>query len=268
MNKNLAQMLKVAEGRYLAETEKSLFKQYYESLPQRLAYAEEMAQTEDLVIKNTLDAFYQKYPDMLTIPESRSKSERDMAYLLRTVTTAMVQNDYSEVVAKVKFIFDIFARLNFTPGAIDFAYDTLREQVKAQLSNEAASQISGFMNVLHAQRLAAWQEMQDKHHVLVEALKNKVLEQYPQVQDMHSPEENLRRDMTALLQACGQAMVSQTQVPVNDLKAWLYRFFDGLQFEMDVVYNTYANAHETLAPHLSHETLDLLKPHLQNLAKA
>lgn len=268
MNSNLAQMLKVAEGRYLAEAEKSLFKQYYESLPQRLAFAKEMAESEASIIKNTLDTFYQKYPDMLKIHESRGKSERDMAYFLRAVTTAMVQDDYSEVVARVKFIFDIFSRLNFTPGAIDFAYDTLREQVVTHLSKEASTQLAGFMNVLDASRLSAWQELQDKHHILVETLKDKVLEQFPQVQTMHSPEENLRRDMNALLNACAQGVASQSDAPVNAMKAWLYGFFEGLQFEMDVVYTTYANAHETLAPHLSNETLELLKPHLQNLAKA
>lgn len=264
MNKNLAQMLKVAEGRYLAEAEKSLFKQYYESLPQRLTYAEEMAQKEAAIIKSTLDAVYQKYPDMLNTPEYPD----NMTYLLRTVTTAMVQDDYSEVVAKVKFIFDIFDRLNFPSGAVAFACDALREQVNSNLSNEASAQLTGFMNLLHAPRLAAWQEMQDKNYILVEVLKNEVLERFPEVQNMNSPEENLRRDMNALLSACSQAVASQTEEPVKALKTWLYGFFDGLQFKMDVVYDTYANAHETLAPHLSSDTSALLKPYLQSLAKA
>lgn len=267
MNKNLTQMLKVSEGRYLSDTEKTLFQNYYQNLPQRLAHAQAVEAAEAQIIKATLDIFYEKYPDMLNISASREKSERDMAYLLRTVTTAMVQNEYANLIPKVKFIFDIFARLNFTPGAIDFAYITLREQVRTQIAAETHEAMEPFLNVLHARRLISWQEIQDKAPQLIQALTQKVFEDHPEVKNMNSPEENLRRDMRALLDACSQAMVSQNDAPVDELKQWLYAFFKGLAFDMDTVFKTYADAPETLAPHLSSDTLTRIKPYLKRLAE-
>ncbi len=267
MNHNLANMLKVAEGRYLATAEKELFKSYYEGLPARLAHAEDIEKQEAAIIKQTADTFYAKFPNMLQISDSRAKTERDMAYLLRTVTNAMVQQDYTEAIPKVRFIFDIFDRLNFESGSMAFAYATLQNEVKNHVSNDAYQSMESFLNLLHPVRLDAWKELQQKQSQLIKKLSEHVLSQYPEVQNMHSPEENLRRDMEALLNACGEAMVSQSLQPVRDIKHWLFAFFKGLQFEMDVVHSTYAKAPDLFQEELSEATLTLLKPALEELTR-
>lgn len=267
MNKNLVHMLKVAEGRYLAEAETSLFQSYYENLPKRLRYSQEVEKAEAAILKMTFDTFYAQHPEMAQMPDSREKGERDMAYLLRTVTTAMVQDEYDEVIPKVKFIFDIFDQLNLSSNTMHDAYEHLRQSLKANVSDEAFEALSSFLNVLHPGRLKAWQEVNDKQHLFVEALKDWVLDTYPQIKQMNEPEENLRKDMHALFNSCAQAMVSQSDKPVEQTKVWLYTYFKGLRFDMDMVYKTYAQGPEIMRGHLSSETMALFEPYARLLSQ-
>ena len=268
MNKNLANMLKVSEGRYLAEAEKALFQQYYQGMPERLAHAKEIEDKEQAIIGATLDTFYSKYADMQQHPENRPKAERDMSYLLRGATLAMVQQDYSEWIPQALFIFDIFDQLGFPEGSMAFAYAELRQQARAHLSTAAADALSGYLEVLNPDHLAAWEEINTRQDQLVEKLKDYVLEKHPEVKEMNNPEDNLRRDMHILVAACAEQVASGDEAPVQAVKAWLYAFFEGLQFEMPVIHETYAAAPGQWQDLLSAPTLEKLKTPLGSLSQA
>ena len=268
MNHNLESMLTVSEGRYLTELEKNLYKSYYDSLPQRFTHAKEVEQNESQLIQATVKNLMSKYPQLGEMLEPETKGQRDMTYLLRAATMAMIQNDYHEFIPKVAFVFDIFNNLNFPQGSIEFAYDSLRSNAKEMLSEQASQAMMPFLNALSPARVKAWQELNSKMPKMVGALSEYALTTHSQIFKPENNGEHLRKDMKALLGACGQAMLAQSEQPIEDVKAWLYGFFKELNFGMDFVFETYAKAPEIFAQHLSEETLNAFKPYLAVLTRA
>lgn len=267
MNENLQQMLKVAEGRYLRAEETRLFQAYYAELPRRLEHMRQLEACEQACISAALDALFSRFPTLLEVSDIRAQTERDMSYLYRSATMAMVQQDLNTLAHKAEFVFAIFESLGLPTAAVAFAYQALREQIQQRLAAPDWEQISPYFQVLSAARMAHWRHWRDHLSELVTSGTDYVLRTWPALAELPDVESHMGKDMRVLLQAVGLAMLSQSPLPVTERKAWLYSYFTGLRFDMEMVYTSYAALPDLASPYLEAETLNAIRPWLKLLSE-
>jgi hypothetical protein len=265
MNENLKEMLKVAEGRHLSTEESKLFRNYYEELPKRLELMRLLEKKEKALVNQALNAFFAEYPGLNSASDTRANAERDMTYLYRAATNAMVQQDYLSLAQKADYIFAIFANLGFPTGAMESAYNQLRKQLQSEVDSKTWECIGPFFQVLSEQRLAYWHELEKKMPLLIQKGVDYVFNSWPQLKNLPDVETHLKKDMQTLLKTVGLSMLSQSADPVNEKKAWLYAYFRNLRFDMQMVFQTYRNLPQLSQELLSEQTLQALKPWLQIL---
>ncbi|MGV3524288.1 MAG: hypothetical protein ACO1RX_08690 [Candidatus Sericytochromatia bacterium] len=267
MNENLQQMLKVSEGRYLRAEETRLFEAYYAQLPQRLEQMRQLEAAEQICLSASVDALFQRFPALLEMPGLRAQTERDLSYLYRSATMAMVQQDLGSLANKAEFVFAIFTSLGLPTAALEFAGHALREQIQQRLSAADWEQVAPYFQALSATRLDHWRHWRDKLPEVVKSNTAYVLRTWPALAQLPDVETHMGKDMRVLLQAVGLAMLSQSPLPVTERKAWLYSYFTGLRFDMEMVYTSYAALPELAGPHLEAETLNALRPWLKLLSE-
>lgn len=265
MNENLKEMLKVAEGRYLKAEEQQLFRQYYEELPKRLELMQLLQQKEKNCINQALNRFFGEYPGMNNASDTRLKAERDMTYLYRAATNAMVQHDFWVLAQKADYIFAIFANLGFPAGTMEAAYQHLRQSLQTELDKTTWEYVRPFFQILSEQRLTHWRELQKKMPALLEKTANFVFSNWPQLKSLPDVDAHLKKDIHSLLNTAGLAMLSQSPAPVNEKKAWLYAYFKTLRFDMQMVFQTYHQLPKLSEDVLSDSCRQAMQPWLQLL---
>lgn len=268
MNHNLNLMLKVSEGRYLREAEVTLFREYYSALPQRLELLRELQQLENTCVNATLNALFAELPGMAGMPEARAKAERDMGYLYRSAAQAMAHQDLPRIAEAAGFVFAIFDNLGLPAKSMETAYELLREQLSQRLAASKWEQVRRYYEVLSPSRLSAWRELANQLPALIQAGIGHTLTTWPQLKELPQVETHMAKDMQALLQAAGLAMLSRSPQPVEEIKAWLYVYFQTLRFDMQMVYDTYRALPELSKPLLSADTHAALTPWLESLQQA
>lgn len=266
MNHNLTQILKVAEGRYFSPEETALFEAYYQQLPARLSHYKVLEKAEASVIKDTLKALFQGDALMADMADSEVKGQRDMAYLYRAASLAMVQCDLDALAEKASFVFDIFEQLKFPEANLERAYDLLRQSIAQQVPKSTWDAAQPYFNVLSASRLRYYRELQDKMGPITQSLLEQMYTVNPQLKALNQ-DEHCKKDFHSLISACAVAMLSQDASTVNDRKHWLYAYFKTLRFDINNVYDTYRTLPEILQRHLSAEAQEALEPYVKLLAQ-
>lgn len=265
MNENLKEMLKVAEGRHLRAEEKQLFQEYYEELPKRLELMRLLQQKEKSCIHQALNGFFGEYPGMNNAPDTRLKAERDMTYLYRAATNAMVQHDFLALAQKADYIFSIFANLGFPAGTMEAAYQHLRQNLQTELDKTTWEYVRPFFQILSEQRLTDWRELQRKMPVLLDRTTEFVFSNWPQLKNLPDVDAHLKKDIHSLLNTAGLAMLSQSPTPIQEKKAWLYAYFKTLRFDMQMVFQTYHQLPKLSEGVLSEHCRQAMQPWLQHL---
>ncbi len=265
MNRNLKEMLKVAEGRHLRTEESQLFRQYYEELPKRLELLGMLQQKEKNCVSQALETFFKAYPGMNQAADTRAKAERDMVYLYRAAANAMVQQDFLTLTEKADYIFLIFASLGFPTGTMEAAYSHLRQHLQSELDKKTWEFVSPYFQILSEQRLIYWRELQKKMPLLLEKTTDYVFNSWPQLKKLPDVEIHLKKDIHSLLDTAGLAMLSQSPVPINEKKAWLYAYFKTLRFDMQMVFQTYHQIPTLSEGLLSEQTIQAIQPWLKIL---
>lgn len=266
MNQNLTQMLKVAEGRYFSPEETALFEAYYQQLPARMSHYKVLEKAESSVIDNTLKALFQGDPLMAGMTDSEIKGQRDMTYLYRAASLAMVQYDLDALAEKASFVFEIFEQLKFPAANLERAYDLLRQHIAQQVPKSTWDAAEPYFNVLSATRLRHYREFQDKMGTITQSLLEQMYTVNPQLRALNQ-DEHCKKDFYSLLSACAVAMLSQAPNAVNDRKHWLYAYFKTLRFDINNVYDTYRTLPDILQSHLSAEAREALEPYVKLLAQ-
>lgn len=264
MNQNLFQILKVSEGRYLSPEEENLFKDYYEQLPSRLKYYQELQKAEDKVIQSTLSQFSEL--EELLASDTGLKGQRDMAYLYRAAALAMVQDDIAKLAEQSAFIFDILSELKVSESNLEQVYTALRQNLATQISPDALSASQPYFQALSPTRLRLYKEVNIKMTSICKDLLRKVYEIQPQLKELEQ-DEHMLKDFSSLLSACLTSMLAQDDSDIRKRVEWLYAYFKTLRFDMETVYETYRALPDILTHHVSTDAQNALAPYIKELVK-
>lgn len=139
-----------SQTNWLTQTGEARLSRYATSLPARLSAAQEVASLEDQVLKRTVEAAQQKYPNYAKKHEQAwTKGYRDMQLVLRCVVAGMMLDDLDYAAEKVLVWHrSVNASFNMTPGFIRDCYSLLKENLAVTLSPEVYRMLE-----LHLERM-------------------------------------------------------------------------------------------------------------------
>jgi hypothetical protein len=147
MNKQIGEMLCAAEGRYLTRAEHASLRELAAQLEKRLLAMEEIQTKEDVIVERALKDVTTAYPDYLNRhKDARAKGLRDLAFVLRYATQAMLRSDAEFLEdALLSWMRTILKGVGFTPQFIEDTYKTLERAATRELSPAVAELIRPYL---------------------------------------------------------------------------------------------------------------------------
>ena len=147
MNKQISEMLCASEGRYLTRAELASLRELAAQLEVRVLAMEEIQTKEDSIVERTLKDVTTAYPDYLNRhKDARAKGLRDLAFVLRYATHAMLRSDPAFLEdTLLTWMRTILKGVGFTPQFIEDTYKTLERAASRELSAAAAELIRPYL---------------------------------------------------------------------------------------------------------------------------
>lgn len=147
MNEKIEALLANAEGRYLEATEQSVMTDFAFTLEQRLRAMRSIQQHEANVVKATMDALWEKYPDMKTRHvDGYKKGTRDLTLVLRYNALAMVRDSVEFLDQKLLFWFRTIISAFEMNEPLQFAYQQLSRELQNHLDGEDFKLVEPFIS--------------------------------------------------------------------------------------------------------------------------
>lgn len=138
MNRQIMEIFKNAEGRYLTKSEFGTLRDYAQGLDQRIRASEEVEQREDSIISKLMSEMMRAYPDFeKQYGRASEAGTRDTGLVLRYSAQAMVRNDLEWLDSSLlNWMNTILKGVGLTEGFIRDTYVMMQRVCQAELSPE------------------------------------------------------------------------------------------------------------------------------------
>lgn len=153
MNRQVAAVMREAEGRYLSQAEIDSVLETVRGFERRVAIMRKIEAKEKEIILPMVEAVFNHYPDFSAErPQAFEKCVRDETLVLRYCAMAMVNGDAELLREKLLYWMQtVLASLDFDKDFIRFTYETMQEHISRALAAEEAAEINPYIDIVIAE---------------------------------------------------------------------------------------------------------------------
>ncbi|TNE49175.1 MAG: hypothetical protein EP343_12910 [Deltaproteobacteria bacterium] len=150
MNTTLEQIFADAEGRYLQNAELEALSQYTQSIPKRMQAMKAIEKVEGPILQEVINEVWRKHPDFESrYGMSREKCTRDVGYVLRYCTLAMLRDDTTFLTEKLLYWMRTVLHAFEFNDTINTTYSALMQQAEKFCKAEHYQMIHPYLELTH-----------------------------------------------------------------------------------------------------------------------